>query len=465
VSQTAHGPGGSRASEDRQRVRRARDGDATAFRQLAAARAAGAYRLARAILPTDEDAADAVATAYAAAWRELPRLDDTDRFDDWLDRILISECRMRIGAGPGATAADAGAPVPAGLLARVAAAAGLDAPAGAPTRRRARGGARRWLGPIVVGASGVLVLAIVAAFATGQLFRQPAPRDSGAPASSAVAEGSPGQGAAPPPGSSATAGTTAPATGGGLTVGSLAVVTLQGDNLRVRTQPGTGGASKRLKPVLPAGTRVLVVSGPAQADGYDWYEIQTDGELIDLFGWVAAGAGGQPWLAPANAHCPSEPSSASIVALTRIDFLACFGHAPVQVTARADRLLRPAPDASDCGWARAGRTCTSSNRWLLFPTGTVGIPTAGGGSRDVAVAMPPDLAQALAGIPHRSTVLLTIAMDAPESATCRIKDATSGKDVVPADRAVTACRLEFVVSEVAFRDPDAPTPSATTGSN
>lgn len=74
-------------------IERARAGDADAFERLIEARLERAYRTAFAILRTDWDARDACQEAFIAAWRELPRLRDVDRFDAWLDRIVVNQCR------------------------------------------------------------------------------------------------------------------------------------------------------------------------------------------------------------------------------------------------------------------------------------------------------------------------------------------------------------------------------------
>ena len=47
-----------------------------------------AYR----ILRDAELAEDAVQTALATAWRELPTLRDHDRFEPWLHRMLVNMC-------------------------------------------------------------------------------------------------------------------------------------------------------------------------------------------------------------------------------------------------------------------------------------------------------------------------------------------------------------------------------------
>jgi RNA polymerase sigma-70 factor, ECF subfamily len=84
------------APNDARDLRAARDGDPAAFEAIVATRIAGAFRLAAAILGRDADPADAVQNALVAAWRELPRLRELDRFDAWFHRILVNECRMQV---------------------------------------------------------------------------------------------------------------------------------------------------------------------------------------------------------------------------------------------------------------------------------------------------------------------------------------------------------------------------------
>ena len=84
------------APNDARDLRAARAGDPAAFEAIVATRIAGAYRLAAAILGRDADPADAVQNALVAAWRELPRLRELDRFDAWFHRILVNECRMQV---------------------------------------------------------------------------------------------------------------------------------------------------------------------------------------------------------------------------------------------------------------------------------------------------------------------------------------------------------------------------------
>lgn len=54
--------------------------------------AARCHRIACAIIG-ETDAGDATQDALVAAWRQLPRLRDPDRFGPWLGRIVVNRCR------------------------------------------------------------------------------------------------------------------------------------------------------------------------------------------------------------------------------------------------------------------------------------------------------------------------------------------------------------------------------------
>lgn len=77
-------------------VRSAQGGDARAFEALLEDRLAALLRLALAIVGDEVEARDAVQQACVHAWRELPRLRETHRFDAWLHRIVVNECRISL---------------------------------------------------------------------------------------------------------------------------------------------------------------------------------------------------------------------------------------------------------------------------------------------------------------------------------------------------------------------------------
>jgi RNA polymerase sigma-70 factor (ECF subfamily) len=70
-------------------VRRAREGDRDAFDLLMTAVIDHLYRIARLILRDTDRAEDAVQEALVRCWRDLRTLRDPDRFDAWLNRLLL----------------------------------------------------------------------------------------------------------------------------------------------------------------------------------------------------------------------------------------------------------------------------------------------------------------------------------------------------------------------------------------
>ncbi len=84
-------------------VRLARSGDRDAFDLLMTASIDHLYRIARLILRDFDSAEDAVQEALVHCWRDLPGLRDPDRFDAWLNRLLLhsvtDEARRRRRAG------------------------------------------------------------------------------------------------------------------------------------------------------------------------------------------------------------------------------------------------------------------------------------------------------------------------------------------------------------------------------
>jgi len=81
---------------DRELLVRARAGDREAFEQIVLAKGETLFRTALAILGKEADARDATQEAFINAWRGVAFLKDLDRFDAWMGRILINECRQTL---------------------------------------------------------------------------------------------------------------------------------------------------------------------------------------------------------------------------------------------------------------------------------------------------------------------------------------------------------------------------------
>jgi RNA polymerase sigma-70 factor, ECF subfamily len=64
------------------------------FAILARSRGDRLFAIAQRILRDIDRSEDAVQQALVIAWRELPQLRDTDRFDAWLQRLLVNACYL-----------------------------------------------------------------------------------------------------------------------------------------------------------------------------------------------------------------------------------------------------------------------------------------------------------------------------------------------------------------------------------
>jgi len=88
-------------------VRQARNGDRDAYDVLVTGLIDHLYRIARLILRDYDSAEDAVQEALVRCWRDLPRLREPERFDAWLNRILLNaitdEARSRRHHGAAVT--------------------------------------------------------------------------------------------------------------------------------------------------------------------------------------------------------------------------------------------------------------------------------------------------------------------------------------------------------------------------
>jgi RNA polymerase sigma-70 factor, ECF subfamily len=70
-------------------VLRARDGDRDAFDRIAMQVVDRLYRIARLTLRDVERAEDAAQETLVRCWRDLPALRDVERFEPWLNRLLM----------------------------------------------------------------------------------------------------------------------------------------------------------------------------------------------------------------------------------------------------------------------------------------------------------------------------------------------------------------------------------------
>jgi RNA polymerase sigma-70 factor, ECF subfamily len=78
--------------DQRRLVEQAQRGDHDAFAELARRAVVRLDRAARLIVRDPELARDGVQDGLIRAWRDLPTLQDPDRFEAWLHRLIVNAC-------------------------------------------------------------------------------------------------------------------------------------------------------------------------------------------------------------------------------------------------------------------------------------------------------------------------------------------------------------------------------------
>jgi RNA polymerase sigma-70 factor, ECF subfamily len=77
---------------ERSLVEKAQAGDREAFTALALQVSDGLFAVAQRILRDFDGAADALQVTLVRVWRDLPSLEDPDRFEAWAYRVLVRAC-------------------------------------------------------------------------------------------------------------------------------------------------------------------------------------------------------------------------------------------------------------------------------------------------------------------------------------------------------------------------------------
>lgn len=231
------------------------------------------------------------------------------------------------------------------------------------------------------------------------------------------------------------------------------------DDLRVRSKPGVSDDSKKLEPLLQPGDIAVVLDGPVQASGYDWYLVQAikaDKDIPTyLFGWIAAAAkNGEPWIGPASIECPPLPETVDDLRRISQDApmyfeITCFGGHEITFQARVGlpeaQCGTEPPWGNDPVWLDA---CRSSGAPELVaidaPRGAWLRPRWAPG---VDTGLVLDDATRLENWP---IVEVTGMFDHPDALTCRNRLNYESPDWPEPDPAYTilGCRMQFVVTSM-----------------
>ena len=235
-------------------------------------------------------------------------------------------------------------------------------------------------------------------------------------------------------------------------IGMLALVTNEGDRLRVRSRPGLGEDSERLSPLLPANTNVFVFDGPVTKDGYDWYHVAAYGADRRLYGWVAGGDDQDMWLQTSEPVCGREPTRDEVIERPAAEFLVCYGEQPITVTARVNDGLGPLSEGGTeadyaCPDLASADGCALGEPWLQVPLGSI-LFQFDDLESTVEVALPPGQDSRFFEAPLGEDVQFTIALDAPEASACAVIDTRTGENHITPEEARARCRLTYVLVDI-----------------
>ena len=230
---------------------------------------------------------------------------------------------------------------------------------------------------------------------------------------------------APPP--THTAAPSASAPGDSVSIPPDTYARVVTNDLRVRSKPGVSDESKELEPLLQEPMSLLVLDGPVQASGYDWYQVQPIASDMDAatypFGWIAAaGKDGEPWIQADSMGCPPTPQTVDdlgSITQTAPKYyeITCFGGDEITFQARMGSSEvgcdLEAPWGVDPAWLDPCKGPTylepvepSANSWRLVPIWSPGIDTSMAGQ----YGDPPE---------DWPTVEVTGMFDHPAAQTCR----------------------------------------------
>ena len=214
------------------------------------------------------------------------------------------------------------------------------------------------------------------------------------------------------------------------------------DSVRVRSLPMVDDSSAKLE-LLPIGTRLGIVGGPAVGSGYVWYQVAVPSIRTPAggprTGWVAAhSTDGEPWVSADRLACP-PPGAATMKELAGLTSRPVF-HGGVVCYGRDAAV----PLAEITVSAYLTRACDVPAApfltWLDDPRRAVVLND---GADEVRAVLADDAAASLdcGGLTRRTRFDATGHFDDEAAAECR-------SDGIEAVAAVYECRSRFVITDL-----------------
>jgi hypothetical protein len=218
-------------------------------------------------------------------------------------------------------------------------------------------------------------------------------------------------------------------------------------DVRIRSKPGLGADSAKLGPLLEQGATLMVLDGPVEASGYDWFLVRPraydeDGRILPT-GWVAAGRDGEQWIKPLKIDCPAVPTNLDTLRKLASDYwLTCFRGVDITFNARLEQT----------GYACSSREPIEPAWFTTCATEYATDLVAPNAVHRLLVVWDPDVDLSIAARPAASeemwpTVEVIGQFDHPAARTCQTPNPGIPDDVHRAQTVLT-CRNMFVVTSM-----------------
>ena len=133
---------------------------------------------------------------------------------------------------------------------------------------------------------------------------------------------------------------------------------------------------------LNEGNHVYVLSTGSEqlVDGQWWFQVAIEGDpayvadaqAVDV-GWVAVGTAGDPWIREDNGFCDARPTFVTLVGMSRIVRVGCYGSAPLTI----DAFQATVPP--NAGLGGACENYSNPLHWLLCDNINYSFVNAAGG--------------------------------------------------------------------------------------
>jgi hypothetical protein len=208
---------------------------------------------------------------------------------------------------------------------------------------------------------------------------------------------------------------------------------------------------------LPRDQPNLVIEGPVEADGYQWWRLSaiglppsagcitplpTDPLACPIwYGWAAAGEPDDPtgWFEPAEVECPDpEQDAAAFLELPRRVPLGCYGTSAVSFTAWHPELPEGREQGEPCD-------ADPAVAWLYCPEAIAMVWSSPEGTGFQRLHVDP--ASGVVVPDPGQWLRITGAFDHPAAAACAEAEAAAAEEPDP-DLAVLECRARFVLQGV-----------------